>query len=68
MCLYIITQETGAALHRALYEREKERERLSSHFMFLSVDESMLALLTAHSTRSFKKHSHPLPLFSKANS
>lgn len=35
MCLYIITQQTGAALHRALDEREKDRERLLSHFMFL---------------------------------
>ena len=51
MCLYIITQRTGAALHIA----QDERERLLSHFMFLTVDESMFTLLTAHSTRSFLK-------------
>lgn len=68
MCLYIITQQTGAARRRALDEGGGGRELLLSHFMFLSVDESMLALLTARSTRSFKKHSRPLPLFSKANS
>ncbi len=62
MCLYIITQLTGAALHIAQDERERERqrerdrerERLLTHFMFLSVDESMFTLLTAHSTRSLK--------------
>lgn len=52
MCLYIITQLTGAALHVA--QNEREREHLLTHFMFLSVDESMITLLTAHSTRSLK--------------
>lgn len=54
MCLYIITQLTGAALHVAQNEREREREHLLTHFMFLSVDESVITLLTAHSTRSLK--------------
>lgn len=27
----------------------------------------MFTLLTAHYNTQFKKHSHPLPLFSKAN-
>lgn len=56
MCLYIITQLTGAALHVAQDEKERDRERARSftHFMFLSVDESMFTLLTAHSTRSLK--------------
>lgn len=74
MCLYIITQQTGAALHRA-QDVEGAREHLQSHFMFLSTDKPMLTLLTAHSARSlfvffflFKKHSHSLPRFSKANS
>lgn len=52
MCLYIITELTGAALHIA--QDETERERLLTCFMFLSVDESMFTLLTAHSTRSLK--------------
>lgn len=51
MCLYIITQQTGAALHRAL-DVEGARERLRSHFMFPSADKPMLTLLTAHSARS----------------
>lgn len=51
MCLYIITQQTGAALHRVL-DVEGARERLRSHFTFPSLDKPMLALLTAHSARS----------------
>lgn len=65
MCLYIITQLTGAALHIAQDERESV---LLTHFMFPSADESHVH--AAHGTlynTQFKKHSHPLPLFSKAN-
>lgn len=51
MCLYIITQRPGAALHIAQDGRESV---LLTHFTFLSVDESMFTLLTAHSTRSLK--------------
>lgn len=52
MCLYIITQRTGAALHIAQDERERERESVHNHISIL--DESMFTLLTAHSTRSLK--------------
>lgn len=52
MCLYIITQQTGAAFHGA-QDVEGARERLRSHFMFLSKDKPMLTLLTAHSVCLF---------------
>lgn len=53
MCLYIITQRTGAALHIAQDERERKRAfYITFHVSIL--DESMLTLLTAHSTRSLK--------------
>ena len=67
MCLYIITQLTGAARHIA--QDERERFFINTFHVSTGGDESMFA--AAHGTlytQFFKKHSHPLPLFSKANS
>lgn len=65
MCLYIITQLTGAALHIA----QDERERALINTFHVSV-RGRVHVHAAHGTlyTQFKKHSHPLPFFSKANS
>lgn len=47
MCLYIITQQAGAALHRILDEgqrEEKEKESVYHHISCQSDDESMFTL------------------------
>lgn len=76
MCLYIITQQTGAALHRA-QDVEGAKERLRSLFN-VSIHGQAHAHAANGTLRTqfvcffffflFKKQSHSLPRFSKANS
>lgn len=63
MCLYIITQQAGAALHRILDEGQR-----GERVFIITFHVNLRTSPCSHSAHSFKKHSHLLPLFSKANS